>query len=180
MRLRRLVFAIPALVILATGCQATGGGAIPSATVPGDKATFGFVFSASVTSEDFSGSYHDPQGIALGGVVDIAFRGSGGLQKCTPGVDPTCAKAPANAKGGCIGGLAVPYTSQNPNFPGTGTFDILLCDLDGTGGGGQDFMLISIDSGPCSVAGVDACPLPGPYTGYGNTGTPSGNITVRQ
>ena len=152
-------------------------GFIPSLLVPGDKANFGFVFNSSLTSQDFSGSYHDPQGVTPTGVVDVAFKGSGGLQKCTPGVDPTCAKAPANTKGGCLVGLFVPYTSQNPNIPGTGTFSVLLCDLDGTGGGGKDFMLISIGSGPCMVPGPEPCPAPGPYTDYSNSGTPSGNIT---
>lgn len=179
MRWRRLIFAIPAVLVFATGCTATGMGSVPSAVFAGDTATFGFVFSASFTSQDFSGSYHDPHGLTpVGGLVDVAFKGSGGLQRCTPGVDPTCAKAPANTKGGCLVGLFIPYTSQNPNVPGTGTFDLLVCDMDGTGGTGHNFMLISVTSGPCSVPAVNPCPLPGPFTGYSNAGTPSGNITV--
>jgi len=174
---RRWSLGVFVLVLFSTGCQATGQGFVPSRLVAGDKATFGFILSASLTNQDFSGSYHDPQGITPAGVVDVDFKGSGGLHKCTQGVDPTCAKAPANTKGGCLVGLFMPYTSQNPKIPGTGTFDVLVCDVDGTGGGGQDFMAIAIDTGPCTSPISGPCPLPGPYVGYSNSGTPSGNIS---
>lgn len=176
---RRLMFlGAPALVLLTMGCQATGMGSLPSVLVAGDKATFGFVFDASGTGASFSGSYHDPHGVTSTGTVDVAFKGSGALQPCTPGVGPICAKAPANTKGGCLGGALVTYTSQNPNFPGTGTLNILVCDVDGTGGQGQDFMAIGVVTGPCMD--TTPCLLPGPYSDYTNSGTPSGNITVTQ
>ena len=75
-----------------------------------------------------------------------------------------------------MGGALVTYISQNPNFPGTGTLNIALCDVDGTGGQGQDFMLVNVVTGPCMD--VTPCLLPGAYSDYGNFGIPSGNITV--
>ena len=163
---RWLFLGLLPIIILATGCQATGTGAIPSLLFPGDKATFGFIAVSDATglTQDFSGSYHDPQGQTAIGIVDVAFKGVGGLQKCQPGVDPACAQAPNNVKGGCYVGLALQYQSQNPNIPGSGTFFLLACDVDGTGGNGTDFLLITVESGP--------------YTGYSNAGTPSGNLTV--
>jgi hypothetical protein len=159
MRRYWLVFGAVAMV-LASGCQATGMGWIQSADLV-HKATFGFVFDGSTST--LSGSYHDPNGRIAGLPVDVAFKGTGVVRPCKAG-EPTCAKGPANAKGGCL--LGVPsYTSQNPDIPGGGMFSLLVCDLDGTGGAGADFILISVDSGP--------------YTGYSNSGTPSGNITVR-
>lgn len=166
MRRRWLLLCLAPALILATGCQANGAGFIPSALIPGDKATFGFVAVSDLAGfqQDFSGSYHDPQGQTALGVVDVAFKGVGGLQRCSPSTDPLCAQAPNNVKGGCYAGLALQYQSQNPNIPGSGTFFMLACDVDGTGGGGQDFLLIEVETGP--------------YAGYRNAGVPSGNITV--
>jgi hypothetical protein len=170
MRRYWLVFGVVAMV-LGSGCQATGMGWIPSLLVPTDKATFGFVYDG--TTMTFSGSYHDPQGQTAFGVVEVAFKGTGVLRPCKAG-DPACAKAPATgAKGGCLFGIAS-YTSQNPKVPDIEPADLqrvslLICDGDGTLGSGSpvtdDFILISVDSGP--------------YMGYTNGGTPSGNITVR-
>jgi hypothetical protein len=156
---------LPAL-LLASGCQATGMGWIPS-TDGVDKATFGFVFdsttTSTTTSTTLSGSYHDPQGATTSGVVDVAFKGTGVVRPCKAG-DPACTRAPANAKGGCLTGEPS-YTSQNPKIPGGGMFFLLVCDLDGTGGAGLDFIFIQVDSGP--------------YMGYTNLGDPQGNITVK-
>ena len=150
---------LPAL-LLASGCQATGMGWIQSNDGV-DKATFGFVFDG--TTSTLSGSYHDPQGTTANGVVDVAFKGTGVLRPCKAG-DPACVNAPP-AKGGCLTG-ELPYQSQNPKIPGDGLFLLLVCDLDGTGGPGADFILLTVDTGP--------------YTGYRNLGNPQGNITVKQ
>ena len=115
MRRYWLVFGAVALV-LGSGCQATGMGAIPSLLDPTDKATFGFVYDG--TTMTFSGSYHDRQGQTAFGVVDVAFKGTGVMRPCTAG-EPVCARAPAlGQKGGCLFG-SPSYTSQNPNIPDT-------------------------------------------------------------
>ena len=170
MRRYWLVFGAVALV-LGSGCQATGMGAIPSLLDPTDKATFGFVYDG--TTMTFSGSYHDRQGQTAFGVVDVAFKGTGVMRPCTAG-EPVCARAPAlGQKGGCLFG-SPSYTSQNPNIPDTlppaaQRVTLLICDSDGSLGSSSpfpnDFILISVDTGP--------------YEGYTNAGTPSGNITVR-
>jgi hypothetical protein len=170
MRRYWLVFGVVAMV-LGSGCQATGMGFIQSALIPTDKATFGFVYDG--TTMTLSGSYHDPQGQTAFGVVDVAFKGTGVLRPCKAG-EPACAKVPARAaKGGCLFGNPS-YTSQNPKVPDTGPTELqrltlLVCDSDGTLGSSSpfpdDFILISVDTGP--------------YMGYTNAGTPSGNITVK-
>ena len=158
---RWLVLGLLPALLLASGCQATGMGWIPSALVPTDKATFGFVFDG--TTSTLSGSYHDPQGQTASGVVDVAFKGTGVLRPCKAG-DPACGHAPPT-KGGCLAG-ELPYQSQNPKFPGDGLFFLLVCDLDGNGPGVDgDFVFLTVDTGP--------------YTGYRNLGNPQGNITVR-
>ena len=169
-RVGRLVFgAVVPLLLLLTGCTASGMGWIPSNDVV-DKATFGFSFDAGTST--LSGSYHDPRGTLLaenggtGGIVDVAFKGTGVMHDCTGATDPACKSAPPS-KGGCIGGVAQ-YTSQNPVLPGGGQVDLTLCDLDGNGVAGtgeEDFILIIV--------------LDGPYTGYRNQGNPSGDITVK-
>ena len=171
MRRYWLVFGAVALV-LGSGCQATGMGAIPSLLDPTDKATFGFVYDG--TTMTFSGSYHDRQGQTAFGVVDVAFKGTGVMRPCK-GSDPLCAKAPAlGEKGGCLFGNPS-YTSQNPKIPDLFPAEfqrltLLICDSDGTLGSNSpfpdDFIFISVDTGP--------------YEGYTNAGTPSGNITVRR
>jgi hypothetical protein len=140
-------------------------GWIPSALVPTDKATFGFVFVFDGTTSTLSGSYHDPQGQTASGVVDVAFKGTGVLRPCKAG-DPACTKAPANAKGGCLAGV-LPYQSQNPKLPGDGSFFLFVCDLDGNGASMDgDLIFLQVDTGP--------------YAGYTNMGNPQGNITVKQ
>jgi hypothetical protein len=170
MRRYALVFAAVAMV-LGSGCQATGMGSILSLTFPTDKATFGFVLDG--TTMTFSGSYHDPQGQTVFGVVDVAFKGTGVLRPCRAG-EPTCAKAPVNGpKGGCLFG-DLSYTSQNPHVPDIAPAELqrlslLVCDSDGEFGSASpfpdDFMFISANTGP--------------YEGYSNAGTPSGSITVK-
>jgi hypothetical protein len=149
---------LPAL-LLASGCQATGMGWILSNDGV-DKSTFGFVFDG--TTNTLSGSYHDPQGTTMLGVVDVAFKGTGIVRPCKA-ADPACVKAPP-AKGGCLVGEPQ-YESQNPKIPGSGMFFLLVCDIDGTGGPGTDFIFLTVDTGP--------------YRGHMNTGNPQGNITVR-
>ena len=162
MRRYWLVFGVVAMV-LGSGCQATGMGWIPSPLNPADKATFGFVYDG--TTMTFSGSYHDPQGQTVSGVVDVAFKGTGVVRPCKAG-DPACAKAPANAKGGCLAGV-LPYQSQNPKLPGDGSFFLFVCDLDGNGASMDgDLIFLQVDTGP--------------YAGYTNMGNPQGNITVKQ
>lgn len=167
-----MLTAVVPLVLLLSGCTATGTGRLPS-NDPFQKATFGFSFQTTNGADaSFSGSYHDPRGVlldangmSLPGFVDVAFKGTGVMHTCTGATDPTCRSAPA-AKGGCIGGTPE-YTSQNPAIPGSGTLTLLLCDLDGSGA--------SVDAADSVDIVVDT----GPYAGYRNTGNPSGNLTVR-
>jgi hypothetical protein len=147
------LLAVVAAALLATACQATGMGWIPSASLtdPSAKATFGFVFDD--TTQTFSGSYHDH---ALG----VDFKGTGVLKGGPP-------PAGMNAKGGCVFSdpdpLRAPrYESQNAARPGSGTVLITACDLDGLSL--VDYIIIEVTSGP--------------YMGYKNQGIPSGNITV--
>ena len=164
---RWLLVGLLPLMLLLTGCTATGMGWIPSALDPTDKATFGFSFdvSSNGTTSALSGSYHDPQGQTAAGVADVAFKGTGQLHKCTA-TDPLCVSAPPS-KGQCLAGHPA-YESQNSGLPGSGTFVLFVCDSDGNGiatGDGLDLIQIDVDSGP--------------YTGYHNEGNPQGNITVK-
>ena len=168
---RRLtVSALVPVALLLSGCSATGMGSIVpivdstalDATTKA-KATFGFSFDA--TTSTFSGSYHDPNGRIAVGIVDVALKGTGVLRPCKAS-EPACVKAPANTKGGCAVGPAVPYESQNPKIPGSGTFFLLVCDADGNGlADDGDTIFIQVDTGP--------------YMGYTNSGNAQGNITVR-
>ncbi len=167
LRQHTLTMAVLPLAVLLSACSATGMGWIPS-NDPTSKATFGFSYDGTTTT--FSGSYHDPRGQildVLGGSVqttaDVDFKGTGKMRPCTPS-DPACRTAPA-AKGGCLVGEPA-YQSQNRLRPGSGTFFLLVCDLDGNGLTAEaDSIFLAVDSGP--------------YTGYRNEGNPSGNITVK-
>jgi len=143
------VWFVLAAVVFTTGCSATGMGSMPYFLDPTTKTSFGFVFDG--TTQTFSGSYHDK-------ARDVDLKGTGVLKAQPPPVG-------VKSKGGCVGGDMVPYQSQNPNNPGEGFLILVLCDADGSGGpSGDDFMAIQV--------------LDGPYAGYLNSGTPSGNITV--
>jgi hypothetical protein len=124
------LFLLAAGLLLATGCQATGMGWIPSASLadPTAKATFGFVYDG--TTETFSGSYHDN---ALG----VAFKGTGVIKAGPP-------PAGVNAKGGCLMGEPS-YESQNSSRPGGGLLLLVVCDLDRAG---NDFIYIQVETGP--------------------------------
>ena len=159
---RRLLIVLIPFALCAAGCTATGMGWIPSASSPTDKATFGFSFDG--TTQTFSGSYHDPQGPTDLGVADVAFKGTGKVNPCS--TEPRCQPGPAT-KGGCLFGEPT-YESQNPRLPGSGLVFLEFCDADGDGSidvGGADVILVIVETGP--------------YAGYGNSGTPHGNITVR-
>jgi hypothetical protein len=152
------------LALSVAGCTATGMGWMQSAVSPTDKATFGFSFDG--TTQSFSGSYHDPQGMTdVNGVADVAFKGTGKVNPC--GAEPRCQLAGPAIKGGCVFGEPE-YQSQNPRLPGSGLVFLEFCDADGDGSidvGGTDAVLVIVDTGP--------------YAGYANSGTPHGNITVR-
>ena len=157
---------VPGL-LLATGCKGTGLGWIQSALAPGEKATFGFSFVVQPLANGdttggtagFSGAYRDPQGMLVGGkVVEVAFKGTGVL-KNTP---PPAELSPAYQ--GCMLGIA-DYESQNPNVPGRGTVELLLCDR-GNGPSSGDFVSVDV--------------LSGPYMPYHNGGVAQGNITVNK
>jgi hypothetical protein len=157
--MRRALLLLP-VILLATVCQATGMGWIPSALDPSEKATFGFVFDG--TTQTFSGSYHDHGcGVTF---CNVTFRGTG-VMKAKPPPDGM------KIKGDCIGGEPT-YESRDQANPGVGTLTLLLCDADGSGGmGGEDFVAIIVTSGPY-------CPLGVPPFCYQNSGSPSGNVTV--
>jgi hypothetical protein len=141
-------------------------GWIPSRLVPGDKATFGFdvVTNYDAGTSSFSGSYHDPQGMSVNGqIVSVDFKGTGVLKK-----GPPPAGAPADAKGGCLLGMPT-YESTNPNMPGSGQFELVVCDMDGNGLSASDMILLQ----------VQPPPVGGPYSGYQNGGSAQGNITVK-
>jgi len=150
-----------AVVVIALGLsactQASGMGWIPSAGVPTDKATFGFVVDE--TTSTLSGSYHDPHGqIASGMIVEVAFKGTGVMKPKPP--------PPDLGDYGCVGANPS-YDSQNPALPGSGTFSILVCDLDHftKPNPTQDIIFIAVDAGP--------------FQGYQNSGVvQGGNITV--
>jgi hypothetical protein len=166
---RWILFALFPAALLLSACQATGVGWIPSSVDPTAKATFGFSYDVSSTdgASSLSGSYHDPQGQTVFGVVDVSLKGTGQLRGCDRS-DPACQAAPAATKGGCLTGVPT-YRSQNPGLPGGGDFSLLVCDVDGDGQvspTGADFLSIAVISGP--------------YTGYHDEGNPQGNITVKQ
>ena len=143
----RWQLALPVL-LLATACQATGMGWIPSAFDPAAKATFGFVYDGD--TQTFSGSYHDHGG-------DVDFKGTGVLKSGPP-------PAGVQSKGGCLLGFPA-YESTNAAHPGFGNLFLFVCDLDGDGVvRDNDFISIEVATGP--------------YAGYANSGNPSGNITV--
>ncbi|TMC33520.1 MAG: hypothetical protein E6J24_09420 [Chloroflexi bacterium] len=123
--------AVIAAALIATACQATGMGWIPSASLtdPSAKASFGFVYDDA--TQTFSGSYHDH---ALG----VDFKGTGVLKAGPP-------PAGVSAKGGCLFGDP-DYESQNAARPGSGSLSLTVCDLDGFGA--VDFILINVTSGP--------------------------------
>src|SRR4051794_335583 len=142
---RALVVLLP-FALLASGCSATGMGWIPSQLSPGDKATFGFSFDG--TTSTFSGSYHDPQGMTVAGVVDVAFKGTGKMNSCS--TEPRCQQVGPPSKGGCLSGEPA-YQSQNPKVPGSGTLFLQLCDADGDGDVsllGGDSILVLVETGP--------------------------------
>jgi hypothetical protein len=159
---RRLAVAIVPLALLGAGCTATGGGSIPSAGSPAEKATFGL--NVDGTTQTFSGSYHDPVGFTtMYGMVDVAFKGTGKVNPCS--TEPRCQQGP-KTRGTCL--FAEPtYESQNRSLPGSGLVFFELCDADGDGDvdvDGTDTILVIVDTGP--------------YAGYTNGGSPRGDITV--
>jgi hypothetical protein len=141
-------------ILLATVCQGTGLGWLPSALDPSEKATFGFTFDG--TTQTFSGSYHD-HGCAVT-FCEVTFKGTGILRAAPP-------PAGMKVKGGCIAGEPT-YESRDGANPGVGMLTLVVCDEDGGGAGGEDFIAIIV--------------MTGPYAGYQNSGSPSGNITVTQ
>jgi hypothetical protein len=150
-----------AVVTIAVGLcactQAAGMGWIPSSVAPTDKATFGFVLDA--TTSTLSGSYHDPNGkITSGMIVEVAFKGTGVMKPQPP--------PPDLGDFGCVIGYPS-YDSQNLTLPGSGTFTLLVCDLDHftKPKPTQDILFIVVDTGP--------------FQGYKNFGVvQGGNITV--
>jgi hypothetical protein len=140
------------VILLATACQATGLGWIPSALDPSEKATFGFTYDG--TTQTLSGSYND-QGCGVT-FCEVSFKGTGVMRAAPPPVG-------LKVKGGCIGGEPT-YESRDKANPGVGVLTLVACD--GGGAGEEDFIAIIVTTGP--------------YAGYQNSGSPSGNITVTQ
>jgi hypothetical protein len=172
---RALVVLLP-FALLTSGCTATGMGWIPSQLSPGDKATFGFTFDD--TTSTFSGSYHDPQGMTVAGVVDVAFKGTGKLNPCS--ADPRCQRTAPPSKGGCLTGEPT-YQSQNPKVPGSGTLLLIVCDGDSNGDvtlEGGDSILVQVDTGPYMGYTNQCDPLVVPEPPAEPCGV-HGNITVK-
>jgi hypothetical protein len=84
----------------------------------------------------------------------VTFKGTGVMRAGPP-------PAGMKVKGGCIAGEPM-YESRDRNNPGTGVLTLIVCD----GGGSEDFIGIIVTTGP--------------FAGYQNSGTPSGNTTVTQ
>lgn len=145
---RVLVFM--AALLVATACEATGMGWIPSQADPTKKATFGFVYDG--TTQTFSGSYHDHAG-------GVRLKGTGVLKAGPP-------PAGLDIKGGCLLGEPA-YESQDPDNPGGGTLTLFVCDADGEGAVTADDLLFILV-------------VTGPFAGYENLGSPSGNIKITQ
>jgi hypothetical protein len=199
-RIKSLI-ALPAMagVLLLTACQASGGGTLPSAsagTCSNDaqsRATFGFNAAQNPNSTDitFVGNLTDR-------CAGVMLKGSGRL---TPSAPPDLTPFQFNTPpqlNGCLLGTAT-YDSVNPAKPGSGTMNLVVCDvITGTGQAtGQptsdtaDFIMISMPN--LIIVGVDDT---GPYKDYVNTGvlstgrnqtpgvlTPglgTGNIVVKQ
>jgi hypothetical protein len=141
--MRRLLPFLSA-ALLATACQATGMGWMPSSTDPTEKATFGFVYDGA--TQTLSGSYIDHAG-------GVSLKGTGIMRPAPPPVG-------MNVKGGCILGEPM-YESRERTNAGTGLLTLIVCDAEG-----GDFVGIIVTSGP--------------FMGYQNSGSPSGNTTVTQ
>jgi hypothetical protein len=168
-------------VVALTGCQASGGGTLPSAVPAGTpcvsgsgrqntapRTTFGFHASTTVDSlglvqSSFNGDFTD---VCAG----VRLTGTGHLSPTAP---PP--QAPPTI-GSCFGGVPT-YQTQDPKNPGTGTFILVVCDAatgfptpSGMAGTGQsaagDFIVIEV--------------LDGPYIGYVLAGeVDNGNVVVR-
>jgi hypothetical protein len=70
--------------------------------------------------------------MTVGGVVDVAFKGTGKMNPCS--ADPRCQRTTPPSKGGCLTGEPT-YQSQNPKVPGSGTLLLIVCDGDSNGEG---------------------------------------------
>lgn len=136
------------LIIFATACQATGTGRILSTVDPEIHASFGFVYDG--TTQTFSGSYHDHTN-------GVRFKGTGVMKAGPP-------PAGTKIKGGCLMGEPT-YESQDPSNPGVGMLTLLVCDADG-------------DAAVTADDYIGVLVVTGPYVGYFNEGSPSGNVTV--
>ena len=136
------VLAAGALVVGITGCKATGGGFIQSAT-GADAAHFGFVMQTNKQDNVVHGTYRD-------GYVKLRF--DAGSVSMT--FDP-CAH------------WTVDYVSTSPDYPGSGTAQVVVCDNGEPGPSSGDNLSIQI--------------LTGPYAGYSNAGVlEGGNLQINQ
>ena len=158
-----VAFSALAAVLAMTGCQASGGGTVPSACGPSRApATFGFTFQSTEAQGpgfvgSFAGTFRDPGACGFRG--GVAMRGTGHP------VAPDSPLGPPTA--GAAGAILVNYESMNPANPGVGQFALQVTDSGTPGlGAGDSFTIIVFD---------------GPYAGYFNAGTvQQGNITVLQ
>jgi hypothetical protein len=156
-----LAILVPALV-LTSACEATGKGTIQSSSLSNHAkaARFKFDFISTLNpgatiSSSFKGQYKDKDGqLPNGQPISVHLKGTGLMKSSkSKGSTPT---------GGCMFG-APGYESLNPDFPGTGLLELLVCD--GGPGSTNDYFSISV--------------LDGPYASYQNAGTVlKGDITV--
>jgi hypothetical protein len=156
---RRLVglVAVSVAALAVAGCDTkfTGGGTIPSADdVTSDQANFGFnykVTNLDTGAGNANGTYQDPfaPDYPLGG-VQLKFTG---LMSGDTGPSNEC------VSGTGINGT-VNYTSQNSNYPGTGTLGLAACDM------GQP----AVTRGDAIAIGVLTGPYASPDPGYFNAG----------
>lgn len=124
---RRALTVLPAVGLLAlaiTGCKATGGGFINSAT--GAKAAyFGFTWNETSNGTVVSGSWHDGP---------VKFKLDGGMFIPPPG--PSCVEGSGT------------YVSTSKAHPGSGTVEMTICDYGEPGPTNGDSISVTLSGGP--------------------------------
>lgn len=144
-----LVLAILAVAVAGCATDFTGGGTIASTDLnPADHANFGFTYKITDTTTgagNAHGAYHDP--------TDPTFTNGGVKFKFDGLLFGDTAPGTLCTVNGIAGILN--YTSQNPNYPGSGSVFLSACD-DGQPGISNDDIEVDV--------------LTGPYTGYSDTG----------
>jgi len=156
---RRQLFSLGVVVasLALTGCalKFTGGGTVVS-TDGTNSASFGFTYKVTNTTTgagQAQGAYHDSYAPSypLGG-VQLKFAG---LLWGDTSTSDNCFYFGGRGIEG-----EVSYTSQNRNYPGSGTASLSACDDGEPGVASHDYISIEVDSGP--------------YSGYGDGGSLTG------